>query len=468
MMVYSRVIPCKEPLLHHCGVSGIFSETPTNIPEYLFYSLFAQQHRGQESTGIVYRKDSGQLVSYKDLGMVYTVLSRYLDKSKRSTVGIGHVRYSTRGGNRVENVQPILVTCNKGEIALGHNGNISNTEKLKKRLFSEGSIFQSTSDTELILHLISRSRQADFRKALPETLRQLEGAFSMVMIHDDELIAMRDPNGFRPLYIGTKDGTTVIASESCALDILSINDYRSVESGEIVYISREGTERERFAEVRAKSQCIFELIYFARPDSNVFDESVHDARKKMGSALADIDPYNGDIVVPVPDSGNIAALGYAERSGTPFEMGLQRNHYAGRSFILPTTAERELAVKMKLHPVKTAIRGKRVILIDDSIVRGTTSRMLVKLLRDSGAKEIHLRLSSPEIRYPCYFGIDTPTRDELISNRLKSDALARKIGADSVMFLPEEKLVSCVKKPEDYCLACFNGRYPVPIAGSQK
>jgi amidophosphoribosyltransferase len=463
MMVYSRVIPCKEALLHHCGVSGIFSETPTNIPEYLFYSLFAQQHRGQESAGIVYRKDDGRLVSYKDLGMVSTVLSRYLDKSKRSTVGIGHVRYSTHGGNRVENVQPILVTCNKGDIALGHNGNISNTAELKKRLFSEGSIFQSTSDTELILHLISRSKQTNFRKALSETLCRLEGAFSMVMIHDDELIAMRDPKGFRPLYIGTKNGTTVIASESCALDILRIKDYRSVETGEIVYIGRQGTESERFAAAGKKSQCIFELIYFARPDSNVFDESVHDARKKMGSALAEIDTFDGDIVVPVPDSGNIAALGYAERSGIPFEMGLQRNHYAGRSFILPTTAERELAVRMKLHPVKTAIKGKRVILIDDSIVRGTTSRILVKLLRDSGAKEIHLRLSSPEIKYPCYFGIDTPTREELISNRLKSDEIAREIGADSVMFLPVEKLVTCVKKPADYCLACFSGDYPVPV-----
>jgi amidophosphoribosyltransferase len=462
-MVYSSVTSFQDGLGHYCGITGIYSKDNMNIPEYLFYSLFALQHRGQESSGIVYRKEDENLVSYKGLGMVSAVLAKYLRKDRRSKVGIGHVRYSTHGGNRVENVQPILVSCNKGSIALGHNGNISNTRALKERLFTEGSIFQSTSDTELILHLISRSRKRDFSDALSETLLQLEGAYSMTMIHEDSLLAMRDPFGFRPLYIGTANGFTAVASETCALDILRIADYRCIEPGEIVRITDSGMESINLDLPRPKRQCVFELIYFARPDSQVFGESVHDTRKKMGRAMAAIDSVDADIVVPVPDSGNIAALGYAEESGIPFEMGLQRNHYAGRSFILPTTGERELAVRMKLHPVKTAIRGKKIILIDDSIVRGTTSRILVNLLKEAGAAEVHLRLSSPEIKWPCYFGIDTPTQGELISNRQSAEELSAYIGADTVAFLPIDRLATCVTKPDDYCYACFNGNYPVLV-----
>ena len=462
-MIYTSVNVFHTGLGHYCGITGIFSRDKMNIPEYLFYSLFALQHRGQESSGIVYQKADSKLVSYKGLGMVSTVLSRYLQKENHSRVGIGHVRYSTHGGNRVENVQPILVTCNKGHIALGHNGNISNTGTLKNQLFEEGSIFQSTSDTELILHLISRSRKTDFHQALSETLLKLEGAYSMTMIHEDSLLAMRDPFGFRPLYIGTSNGVTAVASETCALDILRIENYRCIEPGEIVHIDEDGIHSELLDVQRPKRQCIFELIYFSRPDSQVFGESVHETRKKMGRAMAAIDSVEADIVVPVPDSGNIAAMGYAEESGIPFEMGLQRNHYAGRSFILPTTGERELAVRMKLHPVKTAIRGKRIVLIDDSIVRGTTSRILVNLLKEAGAQEVHLRLSSPEIKWPCYFGIDTPTREELISNQKSPDEIAAYIGADSVAFLPIEKLATCVEKPDEYCYACYNGSYPVRI-----
>lgn len=462
-MLYTLVNIDRDGLGHYCGISGIFSNRNMNIPEHLFYSLFAQQHRGQESAGIVYRKEEGKLVAYKGLGMVSSVLSRYLEKERRSKVGIGHVRYSTHGGNKVENVQPILVSCNKGNIALGHNGNISNTSALKKKLFADGSIFQSTSDTELILHLISRSRAAGFQEALEETLQQLEGAYSMTMIHEDSLLAMRDPYGFRPLYIGRRDDITAVTSETCALDILRISDYRSIAPGELVIVSESGVETRRFAAEQPKRQCIFELIYFARPDSQVFNESVHETRKKMGRAMAANDTVEGDLVVPVPDSGNIAALGYAEESGIPFEMGLQRNHYAGRSFILPTTGQRELAVRMKLHPVKTAIKGKRIILIDDSIVRGTTSKILVKLLKETGAKEVHLRLSSPEIKWPCFFGIDTPTGKELISNQKSAEELAGYIGADSVAFLPIDKLSNCVEHPKEYCYACFSGEYPVSV-----
>ncbi len=451
-----------DGLGHFCGVVGIHSQQPINVPEKLFYGLFSLQHRGQESAGIAYRKPES-LVVYRDLGKVADVLARYLEEDRPSTVGIGHVRYSTHGGNRIENAQPILVDCNKGSIALAHNGNISNTDAIMDRLFTEGSIFQSTTDTELILHLIARSRKLNYYDALVETLHQIDGAYCMVMIKDDTLLAMRDPRGFRPLYIGTKDGTTVVASETCALDILRITDYRSVEPGEIVRINGDGIQSELFATAQ-RSQCVFELIYFARPDSYIFDQSVHVMRKRMGAALAEIDDFTGDIVVPVPDSGTIAALGYAERSGLPFEMGLSRNHHAGRSFIMPTTSQREFAVRMKLHPVRAAIKGKRVVLIDDSLVRGTTSKIIVKLIKEAGAKEVHLRLSSPEIKWPCYFGIDIPTRTELISNTLTPTQIAEEIGADSVQFLPLEKLHECVETGQEYCYACFNGRYPVTLS----
>jgi amidophosphoribosyltransferase len=452
----------EKSLGHHCGVVGIFSSRGDKIPEKLFYGLFSLQHRGQESAGIAYKKN-GRLVSYKDLGMVSTVLDRYLRQSRVSTVGIGHVRYSTTGGNKLENVQPVLAICNKGEIAIGHNGNISNTHKIKEALVAEGSIFQSTSDTELMLHLIARSKQSTFMDALEETLNMLEGAYSLVMIHDGKLLAVRDPLGFRPLYIGKRDDLTVVASETCALDMLRIRDYREVEPGEIITVDEQGQHSTVFSKSEKKSSCVFELIYFARPDSSVFDRSVHLARKEMGAALADNDDQEADIVMPVPDSGNSAALGYAERSGLPFELGLTRNHYTGRSFILPTTAERELAVRLKLHPVRPAIEGKRVMLIDDSLVRGTTAGTLVKLMREAGAQKVHLRLCAPELKWPCYFGIDIPTRKELISNRLKPDDIANSIGADSVMFLPLDILKSCMKSPETFCYACFSGEYPIPI-----
>lgn len=461
-MIAFTVSQTSKSLGHHCGVVGIYSSGENKIPEMLFYALFSLQHRGQESAGIAYRKPE-ELVVYKDLGMVSTVLARYLSEPKTSHLGIGHVRYSTQGGNKIENAQPMLVNCNKGSVALAHNGNISNTNSIRSKLDEEGSIFQSTSDSELMLHLIARSRKPSFRDALVETLSMLEGAFSMVMIHDHSLIAVRDPNGFRPLYIGRRDGTTVVASETCALDILQVTDYRSVQPGEIITIDESGTRSEIFAQRPRISQCVFELIYFARPDSYVFDKSVHLMRKRMGAALARRDAQRGDIVVPVPDSGNSAALGYAEESGIPIEQGLTRNHYTGRSFIMPTTGQREFAVRMKLHPVRSAIEGKRVILIDDSLVRGTTSRTLVKLIKDAGAKEVHLRLTSPELKWPCYFGIDIPTRSELISNSMTPEEIARHIGAESVLFLPIEELQRCVGDAEDYCFACFSGSYPIPV-----
>jgi len=458
------VEPTNNPLRDHCGIVGIFSREQINIPQHLFYALFALQHRGQESAGIAYRKNDS-LVVYKDLGMVSSVLSRYLDESRDSNVGIGHVRYSTKGGNRIENAQPILADCNKGELAIAHNGTISNGDALKQRLFAEGSIFQTTSDTELVLHMIARSRKADFPEALKETLAELRGAFSLAMVHNTSLIGIRDPQGFRPLLYGEKDGVSVIASESCALDILGIPSSRTIEPGEMVIADRNGVRSERYLPCIRKSHCIFELIYFARPDSCVFNESVHMARKRMGAALAADEAREGDIVVPVPDSGNSAALGFSERSGLPLEFGLTRNHYAGRSFIMPTSAKRELVVRMKLHPVRDAIKGKRIFLIDDSLVRGTTSGIIVSMLKAAGAKEVHIRLSSPEILFPCHFGIDIPTREELISNRMDPQRIAAYVGADSVRFLSRESLASCVSEPRSYCYGCFTGEYPDEIPG---
>ncbi|AFG38004.1 amidophosphoribosyltransferase [Spirochaeta africana] len=447
---------------HYCGVVGLYAKTPVNIPEKLFFPLFSLQHRGQESAGVAYRKD-GETVVYKDIGMVSQVLSRYLDKDRPSKLGIGHVRYSTLGGNKIENVQPIHVACNKGEIALAHNGNLSNSSSIKNNLFQGGSIFQTTSDSELFVHLISRSVQPSFHLALIDALSQMQGAFSMVMMHDDSLYAVRDPYGFRPLYIGTRDDLTVIASETCALDIMKVSDRREVKPGELIRIDDTGITSEIYAPVPEPQRCIFELIYFARPDSQVFGQSVHLRRKQMGAALAIDDPVEADLVVPVPDSGNSAALGYSEQAGVPLDYGLTRNHYAGRSFIMPTTSERELAVRMKLHPVREVIEGKRIILVDDSLVRGTTARILVRLLREAGAAEIHLRLCSPEIRWPCFFGIDIPTRNELISNHRTPEMIAEFIGADTVQFLKLSRLLECVDEPSGYCTSCFSGKYRLAV-----
>ena len=437
------------------------------MPELLFYGLFSLQHRGQESAGLAYQRH-GKIKSYRSVGMVTNALSHYLSEDHPSPLGIGHVRYSTHGTNKLENAQPIVVSCSKGEISLAHNGNISNSEELQARLIAEGSIFQSTSDTELLLHMIARSRQPTFRDALLECLGQIQGAYCFLMMHEGKLYAVRDPYGFRPLVMGTRHGQVLFASETCALDMFQASHVREVEPGEMVVVegtrissSRlarpEGTDRDR------RAHCIFELIYFARPDSVVFGQSVHMVRKRMGEMLARTDRVEADIVIAVPDSGNSAALGYSSASGIPLEQGLTRNHYMGRTFIQPTTAMRESGVRMKLHPVREAIAGKRVVVIDDSLVRGTTSRQIVKLLREAGAREVHLRLSSPPLRFPCFYGIDIPTSAELISNRLDPEGIAKEIDADSVRFLPMESLRQCVPAPDDHCYACFSGDYPCPV-----
>ena len=453
-----------DSLRHHCGVVGISSEREINIPELLFYGLFSLQHRGQESAGLAYHRQ-GRIKSYRSVGMVTSALSHYLSDEHPSRLGIGHVRYSTQGTNKLENAQPIVVSCSKGEIALAHNGNISNSEKLQKKLVDEGSIFQSTSDTELLLHLIARSRQPTFRDALIECLMHIEGAWCFLLMHDEKLYAVRDPHGFRPLVMGIREGQVLIASETCALDMFQARDIREIAPGEMVTVegTRISSEMLPLPKPDRRAHCIFELIYFARPDSTVYARSVHMARKKMGEMLARSDEVKADIVIAVPDSGNSAALGYSSASGIPLEQGLTRNHYMGRTFIQPTTAMRESGVRMKLHPIREAITGKRVIVVDDSLVRGTTARQIVRLLREAGAREVHLRLSSPPVRFPCFYGIDIPTREELISNRLDPAGIAKEIDADSVRFLSLELLRECVSGPENYCHACFSGMYPVPV-----
>ena len=450
-----------EKPVHHCGVAGIYSKELINIPHKLFYLLFAQQHRGQESAGISYLNGEN-VYCYKDLGLVSQVLNRYLRKDISSNVGIGHVRYSTHGGSKVENAQPLHVTCNKGEISIAHNGNISNAQDIRKELSDEGAIFQTTSDTELILHLISRSRKSDIYEALDEVLSLIEGAFSFVLTYGKSLIGIRDPNGYRPLYLGYKDGMHVLVSETCALDSLGISEYREIEPGEVVIIDDNGVKSAFFNKGQKRQHCVFEMIYFARPDSNLFSHSIYETRKKMGAALAKLDNFEADMVISVPESGNVAALGYSQESGIPFEMGMTRNFYAGRSFILPTTEKREMAVRTKLNPIISLIKGKRIVVVDDSLVRGTTASIIIKILRLAGAKEIHFRLSSPELHFPCYYGIDIPTTKELISNRMSPDEIAKKIGADSLKFLPIEELQKCVSGSENFCYACFNGDHLYP------
>jgi amidophosphoribosyltransferase len=454
---------------HYCGVAGVRSSDPLDIPKTLFYMLFSLQHRGQESCGIAW-EEGGEWRSRRDLGMVSSVLGKYLQESHPSRLGIGHVRYSTAGGAGVQNAQPIVVDCNKGRIALAHNGNISNGGELRSRLTEEGSIFQGTADSELLLHAFSRSRKSKRQEFLREALEPLEGAYSLAVMHEDALIAARDPSGFRPLYIGHAGSKTYVASETCALHALMPMDYREVKAGEVVVIDDSGETSFFLEPKRPPKRCVFELIYFARPDSEVFGRSVHAARVLLGEALADLDKGDtrADLVIPVPDSGNISAIGYARRSGIPFDFGLARSHYAGRSFIMPTKDQRELMVRLKLHAVPEVVSGKRVVMIDDSLVRGTTSRIIVGLLREAGAKEVHLRLAAPELKWPCFYGIDIPDRNQLISNRLDPEGIAREVGADTVRFLPVERLLETLNGDHGFCSACFDGKHPFPLKAGSK
>lgn len=446
-----------------CGVFGIAPHAEAANLSYL--GLYALQHRGQESAGLV-ACQNGRLSSFKRMGLVADVFNESILRELQGHAAIGHVRYSTAGESRLENAQPILITSHHGQIALAHNGNLVNAQQIRKELEAQGSIFSSTSDSEVILHLIARSRQATVEEAIQEALSQVSGAYSLLFLTRDKLIAVRDPHGFRPLAMGELGEAKLFASETCAFDLIDAQFLREVLPGEMVVVNDLGIVRtsQPFAEQPTR-QCIFEHIYFARPDGTMFGESTHSFREQLGVRLAEESSVAADLVVPVPDSGVCASIGYSRQSGIPLSFGLIRNHYVGRTFIEPKQSIRHFGVKIKLNPVRSLIEGKRVVLIDDSLVRGTTSRKIVKMVRQAGALEVHMRISSPPTTHPCFYGIDTPTRNELIAHSHTTEEIRRYIEADSLSYISREGMFACLKKsrPEDYCHACFSGSYPVPF-----
>ena len=445
----------------HCGVFGVFGHPEAAKLTYL--GLYALQHRGQESAGIA-STDGADLHVHKALGHVQEIFTPEAITRLPGAAAIGHTRYSTAGDNIQMNAQPLMIDCNKGKIALGHNGNLTNAIELRRKLEHRGSIFQTTSDTEVIVHLIARSTARNLSGALADALNQVEGAYSLVVLTRDEIYAIRDPRGFRPLVLGRLDGAWVVGSETCAFDLIDAEYVREVEPGEMVRMSRGGIESIRFAPEKPHQHCIFEHVYFSRPDSVVFSRPVNQSREELGRLLAREHPVEADIVTPVPDSGVPAAVGYAAESGIPFRMGLIRNHYVGRTFIEPEQAIRDFGVKLKLNPIRRMLEGQRVILVDDSIVRGTTSRKIVRLVRDAGATEVHVRISCPPTISPCYYGVDTPRRDELIASHNSVEQIRDFLGADSLGYLSLHSLRAAVGDTEGkFCTSCYTGNYPTEL-----
>ena len=442
-----------------CGVFGIFGHPEAANMTYL--GLYALQHRGQESGGIA--ASDGQTVRVsRAMGYVADVFDTDTLAGLPGPLAIGHVRYSTAGTSKVSNAQPFLIECAHGQIAIGHNGNLVNAQELRDELVRQGSIFQSNSDTEVVLHLYARSKAKSVEDAIIESATQIRGAFSFVLLTRDQLIAVRDPHGFRPLALGRLGDAFVVCSETCAMDLIGATYVRDVEPGEVLVIGAHGMKSLKpFAPARL-AHCVFEHVYFARPDSYVFGTSVNEVRTNLGRILAREQMVDADVVVPVPDSGVCAAMGFAEESGIPLRMGLIRNHYVGRTFIEPQSAIRHFGVRVKLNPVKSIFDGKRVILIDDSIVRGTTSRKIVKMVRASGAREVHVRISCPPTISPCFYGVDTPRRAELIAATHTLEEITKYLEADSVAYLSLEGLMSAVGPTSgSYCSSCYTGRYPV-------
>ena len=448
-----------------CGVVAIHSHPEAEKLAYL--CLHALQHRGQESAGIV-SSDGDRLRAHKAMGLVADIFTEEVLSSLRGVLAIGHTRYSTAGDSALLNAQPIMVQSNKGAIAIAHNGNLINAISIRQKLESQGSIFQTNSDTEVLVHLIALSRELTLPDAIADSLRRVEGAFSLVMISRDRIFAARDPRGFRPLAMGRipaqpgEKETIVFASETCAFDLIGAVYERDVKPGELVIVGPEGISSRFYLPSPSQSACIFEHVYFSRPDSVVFGRSVDLSRELMGRQLAREAPVDADIVVPVPDSGNTAALGYSAESGVPFRLGLIRNHYIGRTFIEPRQSVRDFGVKLKLNPVRSMLEGKRVILVDDSIVRGTTSRKIVRMIRQAGAKEVHMRISCPPTISPCFYGVDTPSKKQLIGANKSVDEIRSYIGADSLAYLSLEGLKKACGEGEmtNYCSACYTGSYP--------
>ena len=449
-----------------CGVFAIYGHPEAANLAYL--GMYALQHRGQESAGMA-SSDGRQIYCHKSMGHVADIFTPGAIAGLPGHLAIGHTRYSTAGDTALLNAQPFSVACNKGRIAVAHNGNITNAGELRRELEKEGSIFQASSDTEVILHLVARSREKTLNGALRDALLQLEGAFSLVFLAQDRVIVARDPHGFRPLAMGQlaqTDGRIahVFASETCAFDLIDAVYLNDVEPGEMVCAGPDGITRERYVPAGKRAQCVFEHVYFSRPDSIVFGRAVQESRENLGARLAREAPVEADVVVPVPDSGVAAALGYAAESGIPFRQALIRNHYVGRTFIEPSQAIRDFGVKLKLNPIRHLLDGKRVILVDDSIVRGTTSRKIVRMVRNAGASEVHLRISCPPTVSPCFYGVDTPCESELIAANQSLEGIRDYVEADSLAYLSLEGLRRAVADDEsEYCYACYTGDYPTAL-----
>ncbi len=448
---------------HYCGVFGIYGHP--NAAELTYYGLYQLQHRGQESAGIV-STDTRQFYVHRGMGLVPNIFTGEVLHKLVGQAAIGHTRYSTTGSSNLTNAQPLTVDCGKGKIAIGHNGNLTNAAQLREELESKGSIFQTTVDSEIIVHLLAQpSGSGGHESALINAVHRIEGAYSLVILTENELIGVRDPHGFRPLSIGRmSNGAFVLASETCAFDLIQAQFIRDVEPGEVVIIDTNGLRSvQAFPEHKRRAFCIFEYVYFARPDSNIADRNVYRVRVEMGRQLAREHRIEADIVVPVPDSGNCAALGYSLESGIPFEMAFVRNHYVGRSFLQPSQFSRDFNVRVKLNLIGDLVRGKRVIIVDDSIVRGTTSKARVTSLKEAGAKEVHVLVSCPPHMNPCVYGIDFPERSKLMAATNTLDEIRRFLNADSLGYLSLDGMVTATGHPRNsFCLACYDGNYPVP------
>jgi amidophosphoribosyltransferase len=444
-----------------CGIFAIYGHA--DAAKLAYFGLYALQHRGQESAGIVV-SDGKKVMGHKAMGLVPDIFNEEVLNSLKGDIALGHVRYSTTGSSLLVNAQPFKVQYAGKSLAIAHNGNLVNARTLRNELENEGSIFQTTMDTEIILHLVAKDVKNGMEKAMLNTMSKIKGAYSMVIMTEDTMIAVRDPNGFRPLCLGRLHSGYVIASETCAFDLVQAEFIRDIEPGEILIVNRDGLKSIKPEATPRKTQCIFELIYFARPDSNIFGQNVYLFRKKQGELLAKEFAVDADLVMPFPDSGNYAAIGFAQASSIPLEMGVIRNHYVGRTFIEPSQSMRDFGVMVKLNPVKELLKGKRVLIIEDSIIRGTTSKTRIKTLREIGAKEIHMLVSCPPHRFPCHYGIDFSTRGELIAAQKTVEEIRKFIGLDSLGYLSTDNLVSstCIPR-EDLCLACFDGNYPIPI-----
>jgi len=443
-----------------CGIFGVFGNE--DAAKLTYFGLYALQHRGQESAGMVV-SDGRNVVEHKAMGLVPEIFNESILGGLKGNMALGHVRYSTTGSSLLVNAQPLRVQHSGKSLAVAHNGNLVNARAIRSQLEEEGSIFQTTMDSEVVLHVIAKAIRKGMEPAMLETIARVKGAYSMAVMTEDSLIAMRDIHGFRPLCLGLLNQGYVIASETCALDLVEAEYVRDVEPGEVLIIDRHGLRSIRSDERSRKAQCIFELIYFARPDSDVFGQNVYLFRKRQGRTLAEQFPMDLDLVMPFPDSGNYAAIGYSQASRIPLEMGVIRNHYVGRTFIQPSQSMRDFGVKVKLNPVKQVLKDKRVLVIEDSIIRGTTARTRIKSLRKIGAREIHMLVSCPPHRFPCHYGIDFSTRGELIAAQKSVAEIRDFIGLDSLAYLGIEQLVKASHIPrEELCLACFDGQYPVP------